>query len=401
MSKKKYTGIGQFIFGGSAYFGMKNAGLQVNDILEISDDILTQNSYHLIKNEKDLNVIGRTEWTETDIEAKYKGKIDIMFSNAPCSGLSSVNRHASADASINNYIVESAHTANLLEPKVLILENAPALISKGYPVLKEAIDVMKEKYNFTAIRLTNDTHGVPMIRQRTLFVAWLKSEFDNKVPLVNAMKNPKCVVDDILVNVDSSHEGWGEYIKGHVDPALVPFYKDVLPKKAMFESLAMNNVDIESIKESHASNYKNVKRIAQCLKEGKRYFGHGKYKMRGDSNCCSITSMVEYIHPHEDRDLNIAEFKALMGYPKDFKFYQDECKTSVVQCIAQGVAASTVEYIVRQAIDALEGKLDMVEDCSLVYQQHTKMQRFQLTYEDLDSISDLSKVTSTWTEMKK
>lgn len=127
------------------------------------------NAFHFVRN-YDIPIIKPSQWNNDKYLSSLKNKYDLLFANPPCSGLSAINRNASADNDINKHIYEVANTINIIEPKTFLIENAPTLITKGAPILKDIQRILSDKYRVTVITDLAGNHNVPMFRKRTLVV---------------------------------------------------------------------------------------------------------------------------------------------------------------------------------------------------------------------------------------
>jgi site-specific DNA-cytosine methylase len=135
----------------------------------MTEDMDETNAFHFVRN-YDIPIIKPSQWNNDDYLSSLKNEYDLLFANPPCSGLSAINRNASADNDINKHIYEVANTINIIEPKTFLIENAPTLITKGAPILKDIQRILSDKYRITVITDLAGNHNVPMFRKRTLVV---------------------------------------------------------------------------------------------------------------------------------------------------------------------------------------------------------------------------------------
>jgi hypothetical protein len=101
----------------------------------------------------------------------------------------------------------------------------------------------------------------------------------------------------------------------------------------------------------------------------------------------------EYLHPIQDRALNLREVQRIMCYPDwyDFTDPKHECSIPTTQAIAQGVPVNFGKYIAKQVQLALDGKLSTVDsnDGQLVYQDHSKKMMSKFTIDELETMTHL------------
>lgn len=104
-----------------------------------------------------------------------------------------------------------------------------------------------------------------------------------------------------------------------------------------------------------------------------------------------MTSLAQYIHPTEDRELYIREYARIMGYPDDFVFYPNECKCRTIQCLAQGVPVNFIKYISNEIIRCLTNDYKYIDDENIYvnFQNHSKKIGYSYTLNDFYQISNL------------
>lgn len=381
-----------FIFGGSATIGVINAGYNVDQVLEMTEDMDEYNAYHFTRNFS-IPVVKPSDWENDSYLYKLKEKnYDLMLFNPPCSSLSQINRNASVDGKNNIHFYRVFNIISKVEPKTFIIENAPTLIKLGYPILKDLTHQLGDKYRFTIIRDFAGNHNVPMKRMRTLIVGWHKNTF-NKIPLLHANIQPTyttkdCIGDLYNVPLNSlpnhnciENETFDQY--SHL------FDKYVDPSSSSAQSFIKYWDEVKDIFEEKDRIF--IEKIMDKLNKGQNVWDKSPYKPDENTTCPSMTSVTKIIHPKNSRMFTVREYARLMNYPDDFVFY-DECKTPIIQCIAQGVPANFIEYISNEVKQALLNNRDMIdgsENCVLSFQHHTKMKFDVYKQEEVDSLKEL------------
>lgn len=392
----KATGL--MIFCGSASIGVKNAGYELERVLEISDDIVNQNAYHFIKNYQNIPVIVPSIWENEDYLAQLKKQeVDLLFANCPCSSLSAINRNASVDGKNNIHFYRVFDSINKIEPKAFLIENAPTLIKLGYPILKDMTKQLGNKYRFTIIRDCAGNHNVAMKRMRTLIVGWHKDHF-NKIPLLHANIQPKyttkdCIGDLYDIPFDESfnhncieNREWGQY--EHLFN-LVPEGKT---------SLRTFIQHWDDIKENFKTkDFEYIERIKKKLEIKPGIWDKSPLKAFENGYSPSMTSLSKIIHPKNNRHFTIREYARLMNYPDDFILYPNECETPIIQCLAQGVPANFITYIASEIKEALSNNRELLEgteDKVLNFQHHIKMKYESFNQNQIDEMQflDISKL---------
>lgn len=354
--------IGMHIFSGSQTIGHLLEGWSIDTILEISDDMPNQNAYHFIKNYPEIKVKIPSEY-ENDEEYLNKLKnenYDLLYSNPPCSGLSQINRNASVNCAINQNIYKVIKMVDRIKPKTFLIENAPTLTTTGLPILKNMVKLLSD-YKFIIINDLAGNHNVPMHRRRTLVIGFYNQYF-SKLPKINNNASPYCSIGDVIKNIDLTYNK--EFPKDS-KPELFKYYDNVKSGESIFTALAKNDNIVlpESIS-------KNVSKIKYKIEHNERIWDKSPWRSSENDHAPSLASVVRIIHPTENRDLYVREYAKLMGYPDNYIFYPNECKTPIIQCIAQGVPVNFIRYISKEiknsfnTKDFIDGDIVYINQCN-------------------------------------
>lgn len=381
--------LGIYVFGGSQSIAHLNTGWDVDRILEMTDDMTENNAYHFTKNYPNIPVIKPSDWKRKGyLEGLKINQYDLLFSNNPCSGLSSINRNAKADQPINNRFFEVFDVIKELKPKTFLMENAPTLVSIGTPILQEMTKILGDSYKFTVIRDKAGNHGVAMPRQRTFVVGWRNDIFKN-IPIIKMIKEPETTVGEVLQGLTKDIPNM-EFEKDTILPNLKRFYNKVNPKDTILRALVREFDNIKG--ELDESETKLVKDYIEKQNQNKNIWDKTAYRLDSNSLAPSMTSMAQFIHPTEDRELYIREYARIMGYPDDFIFYPNECKCSTIQCLAQGVPVYFIRYISQEIMRCLSNNYNYIEDADITFQHHSKRKLFKFTFNEFNNLDNLSQV---------
>lgn len=391
-----FKAVNAFIFAGSFSLGVMRAGFDLKEVLEISDQQLSQNAFYFKKNVEDVPVVLPAVWeNDSYLDSLGKQDIDLMCCNCPCSSLSQINRHASVDGKNNVHFYRLFSIFKHVKPKVFVIENAPTLIKLGYPILKDMVRELSPLYRFTAVRDNAGNHEVPMIRQRTLVFGWRRDAF-TRIPVIRQDAHRQCTVQDTFADILSSTV---DDFKSHSSDEISDLYKYAIPDNALMKSLAIRwraDAEVASILEKRLSGtryLKEIKRIAGKMASNASFWDKTPHKLSLGKPFPSFTSVSEYLHPLQDRALNLLELKRIMNYPDwyDFTDEKHECKIPVIQAMAQGVPANFGKYAAMQARNALEHKLATAGDESAVmsFQHHSKHMMSTFTVDEVMSASVL------------
>ena len=396
--KSSFKAVNAFIFAGSFSLGTMKAGFDLEKVLEISDTQLSENAFYFKKNVEDVPVVLPSEWENNEYLDNLKEQdIDLMCCNCPCSSLSKINRNASVDGKNNVHFYRLFNVFKHVKPKVFIIENAPTLIKLGYPILKDMANELSPIYKFTVVRDYAGNHSVAMPRQRTLVFGWRKDVFKH-IPTIKQDCRPKV---DVSQAFDGILDETTDDFKSKVVDSIKDLFKYAVPGCSLFTGLAMrwrdNEPEFRKMIEQRLSGtgfFKELMRVHDKLVNEKSCWDKSPFKLKLDGRFPSLTSVNEYLHPTQDRMINLKELARIMNYPDwyDFTDKGNECKIPVTQAIAQGVPANFGKYAAMQARLALEGKLESIsnDDAVMSFQHHCQHKMSLFTLDEVNAMKELS-----------
>ena len=168
------------------------------------------------------------------------------------------------------------------------------------------------------------------------------------------------------------------------------FYNKVNPKDTILRALVREFDNIKD--ELNESEIKLVMDYINKKNQNKNIWDKTAYRLDNNSTAPSMTSMAQFIHPTEDRELYIREYARIMGYPDDFIFYPNECKCSTIQCLAQGVPVNFIKYISKEIKRCLISNYNYIEDKNVVFQHHSQNKLYMFNIEEFMNIDNLGNI---------
>lgn len=378
--------IGMYIFGGSQTIGHMLEGWDINTVLEMTDTMTENNSYHFTKNYPNIDIKLPKDYEDDKeyIQSLKDESYDLLFANPPCSGLSQINRHASVDNKVNGHLYKVMEMINNITPKTFLIENAPTLTTTGFPILKDMTKKLGDKYYILIINDLAANHNVSMHRRRTFVVGFNKDHFKG-IPIIDKGQSKELTSKEVLDAIKYEHNL--EFEKG-TDETLFKYYNMIDPRSSLYRSLA---VKIDDVEELPAKLINPIKSLKRKLETDGNIWDKSPWRVDLEDKFPSMTSLTKIVHPTEDRDLYIREYAAIMGYPDDFVFYPNECKTPTVQCIAQGVPVNFIRYISKEIMKSF----DTTEyyDGSIVYINQTSKDSIKMSnYNNIDDFCNASSI---------
>ena len=390
--------IGCEIFGGSQTIGHLQSGWTVDKVLEMTDDMRYYNSYHFIKNYPEIPIIDFSEWHNEDYFINHD-EYDLLFANNPCSGLSSINRNASIDGAANVHFYEVLFAIEHIKPKSFLIENAPTLTKLGLPILKDIQSKLDNDYKLIIINDLAGNHNVAMHRRRTMIFGFRRDYFNNKVANLEPCKQNKFTVRDALKGLtdDTPNMEFDTLIRNE---EFVRFYNLVKPGDSIMITLD-DNFDLikDQLNESElriVENFRNKRHSKNSI------WDKSSYRLSYDDLAPSMATVIQLMHPEENRDLYIREYARLMGYPDYFILYPEECRCSVMQCLAQGVPVNFIKYASNEIVKAFNGNLlDLRGDVLYINQCTDNINKVEFTSKEFQECTridrnDVLKEISLW-----
>ena len=107
-----------------------------------------------------------------DMLSEFKGKIDVLFGGPPCQGFSVAGLRNPADPR-NKLFKEYVRVAEYLQPKFIVLENVPGILTmEDGKVYKEILSKFSDiGYPEMSVRILEAAeYGVPQLRTRAIFI---------------------------------------------------------------------------------------------------------------------------------------------------------------------------------------------------------------------------------------
>lgn len=148
--------------------------------LDLEDDRVLETSVASI-----FGVAGQE--TDTSARATLKAvaaETDLLLAGPPCQGHSALNNHTRHDDDRNELYVAMADAAELLQPKVVIVENVRGIARDKRGALATCRARLEEHYKVSDAVLDLHELGVPQHRSRHVLVATKDEAFDlDELPL--------------------------------------------------------------------------------------------------------------------------------------------------------------------------------------------------------------------------
>lgn len=178
--KNKYTVVDLFCGAGGLSKGFMDAGYSVEIGVDFDDAaLLTFSKNHGDADAMKLNLFDLDNVYEIEKGLKKRGveKLDVLIGGPPCQGFSLAGNRVESDER-NILYTAMVKTAEVLRPRVVLLENVPGMLTLYGGKAKERIfeDFENLGYKMNVKVLYAPEYGVPQIRKRAIFIGLLNSE---------------------------------------------------------------------------------------------------------------------------------------------------------------------------------------------------------------------------------
>ena len=325
----RYTAIDLFSGCGGLSRGLKDAGFRVVAAVEIEGK--ARETYLL--NHGDVPLVG------TDIRkvsaaglmrtcGLKRGQLDLMAGCPPCQGFSTLrarNGRSAAPDARNDLIDEFARLALALRPKMVMMENVPALARyEKFTDLTEGLE--RDGYQVVVQVLDVSYFGVPQRRKRLILSASrvgkprLAAAVDSRMTVRDAIGNLKRAGD----SGDSLHDCPTKYRSARVQAMIEAIPKDGGSRHSLPTSMKLDCHE-------KTSGFNDV---------------YGRMKWDDVSptitSGCSNPSKGRFIHPHEDRPITLREAALLQGFPADYRFNVSHGKEAIALMIGNALPPSFI-----------------------------------------------------------
>lgn len=323
-TQMKYSAIDLFSGCGGLTQGLKDAGFEVLAAVEI--DAKARETYRL--NHQDVALVGadiREVTTEQMLSSCRiaKDELDLLAGCPPCQGFSTLRsrngREAIPDVR-NDLIEEFARLALGLRPKLVMMENVPALAK--YDKFKAFVSRLEADGYWVKVEVLDvGNFGVPQRRKRLILSASRVGE-----PKLAAPLDGKCTVREAIGSLAKAGAS-GDLLH---DTTCGPRTPRV---QAIIRAIPKNGGSRDSLPPG----------LKLSCHERTSGFNDVYGRMKWDDVAPTITSGCHnpskgrFLHPTEDRPISLREAALLQGFPQGYKFRVEHGKEAIALMIGNAL----------------------------------------------------------------
>ncbi|NLK11768.1 MAG: DNA cytosine methyltransferase [Staphylococcus equorum] len=337
----KYKFADIFSGGGGMSLGLINAGF-VDTLAADFWDVakLNYTSYYKFNNAQFLQLdLYQEDDKKRLVEELLSMKIDLLAGGPPCQGFSTLGKRGEKDT--RNQLVETyLRLATTIKPKMIIMENVPAIQSMKHKSGIKYPDYAKEflgenGYYAETIFLDGSQVGLAQTRKR-LFLIGINKDYvkcmDNFAEILNASisklapSNNYATIREVIYDLPRLEDNEGEDVM-IVDGKTIYNHKVFKYQKATLARIKAvpYGGGLQDIPDSLLSNHL-VKMKSGGYGSGgfvKNLYGRLEWDKPSGTIVAGIKKITSgrFFHPENDRLLTVREAARLQSFPDDYRVY--------------------------------------------------------------------------------
>jgi len=272
--------------------------------------------------------------------AETVGELDLLVGGPPCQGHSNLNNHTRRDDPKNRLYLRMARAAEVLRPRVLVVENVPAVVHDRQDVV-EVAEAHLESIGYhvatTVVELVR--LGIPQTRRRHIMLAARADVLPQGESVDAVLQLGEGAVHDLRWAIQDLENIHGE--RG--------FDK---PSRANSE----NQARIDWLHDNDQLNLPNARR--PVCHQGKHSYVSMYGRLSWDQPAQTITSgfgsmgQGRYVHPSQRRTLTPHEAARIQGFPDYFQFDSTVTRTQLSVIIGNAVPPGLSRVLTSRLFDA-------------------------------------------------
>ena len=239
--------------------------------------------------------------------------LDMMVVCAPCQPFSNQNRYKNGDDSRRNLILESVRFAAVLRPRLIMFENVPGLVGKGFSSIIEKLNARLSALGYFCgkpTRINAADYAVPQRRNRCILLA-TRGQTPPALPPPTTPEDSRHTVADAL-------KGLRRLDAGQADPC------DRLHFARHHNPIALER--LSSIPKNGGSRFSLPSRLVLDCHKGQRGYPDVYGRMSWDdiaptlTTGCTDVTRGRFAHPEDDRAITLREAARLQTFPDTYLF---------------------------------------------------------------------------------
>jgi DNA (cytosine-5)-methyltransferase 1 len=364
VGQRKRTLVDLFCGAGGLSLGFVEEGFKV--LLAVDNDPAAIRTYRLNHTIVPVTSVLEQDITllpDEEIRRLVTERVDVLVAGVPCQGFSRVGyrtkpdlmqkkNYSPEDDAKNRLFLEMIRVADILQPRIILLENVPdmgkASVKEGERVAG-VIHLLEKRlpdYVSTTISLDTSRYGVPQRRKRLFFLAFRRAPLSEVKEILERIRDeiwsdtrlPLSLAEGID-DLPPLAQGEGEQIAVMLEGAECNgnFYTNFVrgQGKVLYNHQARphNKDDMKIIRAlEEGENYVSLLRRRPDVIEGRTHKVYSRenfpdkfYRMRAGEPARTIPAHLardgnSFILPSQDRSLTVREAARLQSFPNDWIF---------------------------------------------------------------------------------
>jgi DNA (cytosine-5)-methyltransferase 1 len=316
------------------------------------------------------------------------GELDLLFAGPPCQGFSIIGSRVVWDKR-NNLFREVLRLTGDLQPRCVVIENVPGLVTLGKGAYLRAIlkGLSAEGYEAACAELLAAEYGAPQMRWRLIIIGWRKdlgipAGYGFPIPTTGIAKIgdllPNCTIppwqlEGFVTTAQAISDlppvAAGEETMHYTGPPASPYQETMrtglngeLSNHYAARLSAANLARLAHIKPGQ--DWRDLPRelLPSGMQRALRKDHTRRYRrMTWDGVPRAVITRFrdpksgEYTHPEQDRTITIREAARLQGFPDKFIFHGD--RTSQYEQVGNAVPTQLAEAIASEIARCLHDVL--------------------------------------------
>lgn len=328
---RKYKFIDLFCGCGGLSLGFEQAGFEPIAGLDFKQAAINSYKSHFINSKAICADISMMDEKLIREELGDLSQIDVIIGGPPCQGFSNANKnYVELDDPRNKLFFEFMKFVDIANPKVVVIENVPQIITKNGGYAKKRITEIFEERGYIVSNSILDAseYGVPQKRMRNFFILTKNFKFD--FSLIKK-ENEKVTVKEAIGELyQFETRNTNEFI---IDESPVTRYQKYLrsPNSLVYNHDIHYPAEIQQKRISFVPQGGNWRDVPEDLWVTSRTQNNGRSNRHSSAYkrlCESSVSVTidagnqhsNYYHPVFNRIPTVREAARIQSFPDDFVF---------------------------------------------------------------------------------
>lgn len=307
---------------------------------------------------------------------KDKGDIDMVVGGPPCQGFS-IAGDRDQDDERNQLFMDYARHIKALNPKFILMENVPGMLSMDTSDGEPVIDEIQERFSDLGYRteyrtLKASNYGVPQNRKRVFILGTRLDdgniEFPDRTHIVDGDDQKLTETEDDIKKAVTVGDALSDFKSLQAGEVSTEYGSD--PKNSYQEQMRKNstgeleNHDAVNHRDHIVERFKHIPQGGDMTDAPEEHQPSKVYSSRNrrlieNEPSYTVTSHVldELIHPWDNRSITVREAARLQSFPDEYVFtgernvFHGSDETSQYEQVGNAVPVLLAKSIAKKVIE--------------------------------------------------